>query len=271
MMKTHPVQVDNWTIHTVRAGSGPPILFVHGIGLSSPWWRPAMEALSEQFSVCAIDLPGCGRSSPVTAPPAPESYRLLFEGVVNSLGLGPAVVVAHSLGGYVATQAAVQHSPAVKALVLVDSGGFGQVANWMLRLLSWPMAGDLLMRLGWPTPLLQSMVRDHRTITAEDIAASRLSTVEQQQFLYLLRLGLRRGETMESALIPNPSPLSIPALIVWGRYDSVFPVENAYRAERVLNISRPPVIFEQSGHWPPREETQRFNDILRRFCIEVLL
>lgn len=271
MTKTYPVQVENWTIHTVVAGSGPPILFVHGIGLSSSWWRPVMQALAEQFSVCAIDLPGCGSSSPVTSPPAAASYGLLVECVVNSLDLGPAVVVAHSLGGYVATQAAIQHSPAVKALALVDSGGFGQITNWILRLLSWPMAGDLLMRLDWPTPLLQSMVKDHRTITAEDLAASRLSTVQRQQFLYLLRLGLRRGETIESALIPDPSPLSIPALILWGRYDSVFPVEYAYRAERVLNVSRPPVIFEQAGHWPPREEPLRFNDVLRRFCIEQLL
>ena len=258
--------VNGWRINTVTAGNGPPILFLHGIGQSWQWWRPVMSRLSRLYTVCAIDLPGCGASSPLTSRPDPASYTLLVDNTIESLGLGPAVVVGHSLGGYIAANAATNRAQGIKALMLVDSGGFGPVRNRILRLLSWPVIGEVLVSLDAPTPLLYSMVHHRQSITHADLEAARLSPLARSQFLYQLRLGLLCGRTTDAALIPDPSPLTIPALIVWGNYDTVFPVEQAHRAQRVLRLPTSPVIFDESGHWPPHEEATRFDNLLRRFC-----
>jgi pimeloyl-ACP methyl ester carboxylesterase len=178
-------------------------------------------------------------------------------------------VVGHSLGGYVTAQAATQQAAGVAAIALVDAAGFGPVCNRFLQLLSLPIVGDLLIEtggLGVPT-LLRSMVHNPAAITPDVLKLGNLPRPGRRQFLYQLRIGLRCGRTPASSLLRAPGPLGIPSLLLWGAHDPVFPVGTAYEAQRILQ-TQPPVIFEQSGHWPPREEPGRFNTVLRSFCLE---
>ena len=89
---------------------------------------------------------------------------MLVARAIEVLGLGPTVVVGHSLGGYVSLQAAIQGAPDIRGLVLVAPAGFGDIQNSFLRMLAVPGAGDLAIksgRLGLPI-LLRSLVHDPR-------------------------------------------------------------------------------------------------------------
>lgn len=65
--QSYNFQVLDWKINTIITGNGSLILFHHGIGLSWQWWQPTLTALSDGFSVCAIDLPVMGPDSSKSA------------------------------------------------------------------------------------------------------------------------------------------------------------------------------------------------------------
>jgi len=110
-------------LHTVRLGNGPPIVFVHGMGTSGATWQRCTELLADRFTTIAVDLLGHG-GSPV--PDDPEEYtrdRTLadLDDVLADLGQ-PAVLVGHSLGGYLALAHAATRPNAARAIVVLNTG-----------------------------------------------------------------------------------------------------------------------------------------------------
>lgn len=269
-LQTKRLQVDPWTINAALAGEGRPILFLHGLGMSWDWWRPTMDDLSDRYTVCAIDLPGWGRSSGMDPPQSGESYRALVDGIIQSLGLGPTVVVGHSLGGYTAVRAASAGTTRIQGLLLVAPGGFGQIHNAWLRLLSFPALGELAIRSGdlGSRIFLRSTVYDPSSIPPDLMKLADPPLERRKEFIRELRMGIRLGRTTAAYLVETPISLHMPIQLAWGRHDRVLPVEIAYTAQRVLGAG-PPVIFEHSGHLPQIEEPGRFNELVDSFCSHV--
>jgi pimeloyl-ACP methyl ester carboxylesterase len=268
MMDLHrsDIEVGEWTIGFESAGDGPPIVFLHGIGLSGRWWRPVLPRFATHHTVCAIDLPGFGRSSPIREKPRPDQYAALVDAVVQTLGRGPAVVVGHSLGGYVAVNAALEGARGMRAVALVAPAGFGPVRNHLLRALSVPHIGEALSHAGRPgaLALLRSMVRRGDSISTEMRDWIEIGESAQQQFLTQLRIGLYLGQTRPEFIMAEPHPLPVPSWLGWGRHDSVFPIATADRAASVMGIAGVHV-FEHSGHMPQVEEREEFERALATF------
>jgi pimeloyl-ACP methyl ester carboxylesterase len=85
--------------HT-RSGSGPPIVLLHGIGLSRHAWDPVVPLLAREHEVIAVDLPGFGESAPLAGPP---TVPALAE-AVEALGIERPHVAGNSLGGGIALE-----------------------------------------------------------------------------------------------------------------------------------------------------------------------
>jgi pimeloyl-ACP methyl ester carboxylesterase len=113
-----PVRVAHWT-----RGSGPPVLLVAGTGYPGATWPAALlERLAQRFTVIAFDHRGTGRT-PGT--PEPYSTRLFARDsldLLDRLGLGPAHVIGHSMGGRVAQWMALDAPDRIRTLVLAASG-----------------------------------------------------------------------------------------------------------------------------------------------------
>ncbi|HUS41062.1 MAG TPA: alpha/beta fold hydrolase [Ilumatobacteraceae bacterium] len=110
-------------LHVVNHGSGPPILFLHGMGTSAATWAQCMDLLDDRFTVVAADLLGHG-DSPVLDDPAEYTRdRTLVDvdDIVADLG-APPVLVGHSLGGYLALAYAATRPDAVRGVVLLNTG-----------------------------------------------------------------------------------------------------------------------------------------------------
>lgn len=110
-------------LHVVSSGSGPPIVFLHGMGTSAATWDRCMAALADHFTVVAPDLLGHG-SSPV--PDDPGEYtrdRTLvdIDEIIADLGGSP-VLVGHSLGGYLALAYAATRPGTVRGVVVLNTG-----------------------------------------------------------------------------------------------------------------------------------------------------
>jgi pimeloyl-ACP methyl ester carboxylesterase len=115
---------DGGRVHYVERGEAregaPPALLVHGAGASSAIWALTMSRLARVVRTVALDLPGHGAS------PRPHDaasltiagYRDAVRAFTETLALGPAVLVGHSMGGMVAIEAALARPDSVKGLVL---------------------------------------------------------------------------------------------------------------------------------------------------------
>ena len=86
-------------VHT-RTGSGPPIVLMHGIGMSRHVWDPVVPLLAREHEVIAVDLPGFGDSAPLTHAPSVPALAA----AVEELGLERPHVAGNSLGGGIALE-----------------------------------------------------------------------------------------------------------------------------------------------------------------------
>jgi pimeloyl-ACP methyl ester carboxylesterase len=109
-----------------REGTGPPLLLLHGLGLSRATWNPVVGLLARRFDVLAVDLPGCGQSPPV--PPGVEPHPAYLAArvaeLLDTLGIDSPHVAGNSLGGWIAVELAGLRP--VASLTLLAPAGLWQ-------------------------------------------------------------------------------------------------------------------------------------------------
>lgn len=104
-------------------GRGTPILFVHGIAHNRSVWEKMASELPDGYRPILVDLRGHGESPwSVKAEYDLREYAVDLSGLLDDLRIGRTFIVAHSLGGNVATLFASTNPERVLALVLVDTG-----------------------------------------------------------------------------------------------------------------------------------------------------
>src|SRR5260370_10951913 len=97
---------------------GRKILFIHGAGSNGHTWHRQGEALGKAHSPIALDLPGHGRSAGVEGLSAVNDYADFIAAFLDALKIKSAVILGHSMGGAIAMDLALRHSPRVEALIL---------------------------------------------------------------------------------------------------------------------------------------------------------
>jgi len=113
-----------------RAGSGQPLVLLHGFIADSRVWRRQMEDLSRDFDVVAWDAPGCGQSSD-----PPEEFTMAefadsLAGLIEHSGVPSAHVLGLSWGGTLAMQFHRKYPASVRSLILADTyAGMGGLAR----------------------------------------------------------------------------------------------------------------------------------------------
>jgi pimeloyl-ACP methyl ester carboxylesterase len=95
-------------INYFRAGAGPPLVLLHGVGHHWQGWRPVVDRLVGDYEVIAADLPGFGRSVPLPEGirPTIPAYAQAFAGFFSGLGLTRPHVAGNSMGGAIALELA---------------------------------------------------------------------------------------------------------------------------------------------------------------------
>src|SRR5262249_18659321 len=118
------VRVAGTRIHYEVAGTGSPVILLHGIGSNSRSWRRQLSGLSADFQVIAWDAPGYGQSADPPGHPAIPStqfYTECLHGLLELLGLKRSFLVGHSMGGAVAQEFYRSYPSFVGALILADT------------------------------------------------------------------------------------------------------------------------------------------------------
>ena len=118
-------------IHVEAAGSGSPLVFIHGLGMSMETWRACRDLLQDRYRVVGVDLPGHGQSSVSRDPSEYTRDRVLehLDRVLADLD-DRAVLVGHSLGGYLSLAYAATRPGALRGIVVLNTGpGFRDPAK----------------------------------------------------------------------------------------------------------------------------------------------
>ncbi len=117
------VDVDGCSIHYRRWGrtDRPGLVLVHGGGAHARWWDHVAPLLAGEYCVVALDLSGHGDSDRRDAYSYSTWAREIVDVAAHSCMPEPPIVIAHSMGGWVAITTAAEHPDRIAGLIAIDS------------------------------------------------------------------------------------------------------------------------------------------------------
>jgi 4,5:9,10-diseco-3-hydroxy-5,9,17-trioxoandrosta-1(10),2-diene-4-oate hydrolase len=129
------VLVDGVKVHYQRAGTGRPLLLLHGLVGSARNWRQNISFLSRDSSVYAVDLFNMGESERVPGLDAGlEATGDRLVAYMDAVGIDEADIAAHSHGGAVAMMLAARHPERVRSLILfAPANPFCDLGHQLIR------------------------------------------------------------------------------------------------------------------------------------------
>jgi pimeloyl-ACP methyl ester carboxylesterase len=245
-----------------EAGSGPPLLYLHGAEGLRPGWPPFLAALAERFRVLAPDLPGFGQSNGGEQFQDGLDLTIYLQDLLDTLGLDRVPILGHDLGGMAAAELAAAADRRVSALVLVAPLGLWADDDPILDFFATPR--DMLEPLTW-----------HSLST--DGAAAVLAPPETED--EELRLRLERTGNLATAtrfLWPIPDRglkrrihrVSAPTLLVWGQSDRIVPPSYGPRWLAALPDAQLAIV-PSAGHEPMLEQPDAFTKRVLPFLANV--
>jgi pimeloyl-ACP methyl ester carboxylesterase len=107
--------------YEVQGEGMPALVFIHGWSCDRSYWKEQLEPFSKRFRVVAIDLAGHGESGLERKAWTIEAFGGDVAAVVEQLGLQRIILIGHSMGGVVITEAARRLPSRVAGLIMVDS------------------------------------------------------------------------------------------------------------------------------------------------------
>jgi len=257
--------IDDTHLRLIDSGRGTPVVFIHGIGASIYTCRNTLPAVAAAgYRVIAFDNRGFGFSTQPAHGYSNAAYTRLVLGLLDSLHIGSAVLVGHSMGAAIAAEVALAHPDRVRGLVLIDAAGYGVLWPGALKMARWPYVGAIAtaLRTRWITArILRSTYLDRRKVTEADIDQY-YAPVPAPTYGRALRGVLRefRFDTLAGRL----GALQAPTLIVWGDADRWIPVRTGSRL-----AGEPPraafVVVPRTGHSPAEESPGEFDSLLVDF------
>ncbi|MBX3000545.1 MAG: alpha/beta hydrolase [Caldilineaceae bacterium] len=232
------VEIDGSTLYYQEAGEGPPLVLIHGLSGSGRWWRQNVNFLAQEYHVYVIDLIGFGhgrRQRFVLARMAQIITRWM-----EALEIERAILIGHSMGGFISADLASNHPELVDRLVLVDAAALpmgrtrAQTAVALVRAI-FEMPFNFL-----PILFGDAMQAGPRTIWR---AAHELLT---------------------SDISARLNRIQSPTLVVWGQNDWLVPLQIGVRIYDRLDDARF-VVLPRAGHNPMWDRPDAFNAVLDDF------
>jgi len=245
-------------IHYVEAGTGAPLILVHGLADDATIWDSVIPALSARFRVIALDQIGFGHSDKPLLNYRVSTFVDFLDGFLTELKIEHVSLIGNSLGGWVAAAFALVHPGRIERLVLSDAAGYAALAKTMdpravsaLRLAS----REDIRYLG---PLT---FHDKRFYQDVDLAfKQRVTAGDGYTVGRLLDSMIRGDDTLDNRL----NVINRPTLILWGRDDKLIPLTFGERFHQEITNSRLQII-DNCGHMPQVECPDQFVTAVLQF------
>ncbi len=273
----HTVAVAGKPLFVAEAGSGTPVVMLHGGGPGASGvsnYSRNIDALAQHFRVIVPDMPGYGRSAKGVDQSDPFGYLAdMIRGLLDELSIGTVSLVGNSYGGAAALRLALDAPQRVDKLVLMGPGGIGTTRGL-------PTAGlkSLLSYYGGSGPSrdkLEAFIRNFLVYEGASVPDSLIDTrfaasIDPEVVAdpplrrpsgpsaprRLWRMDLTRDKRL--------AQLATPTLVLWGRDDKV---NRPSGGPMLVNLMPDAdlIMTSRTGHWLQWERSELFNRVVTDF------
>ena len=226
-------------------GSGDPVVLLPSGGHDQHDYDEIRELLPGGLLSIGVDWPGHGQSPAGTAPSTELRLAQITEELLESLTPGGAVLAGNSIGGNVAARLAIRRPDLVKGLMIIDGGGFEEsrlTARVFCALMSRPRFARSVY------PLFSRAYTRPRTAADRRARADAIAITRTAPGVLAVTQIWRSFTLPEHDLRAQAGKITVPTVLVWGRYDPVLPLRVGEVARDLIPGSRLVVI--DSGHLP---------------------
>ncbi|MCP6718516.1 MAG: alpha/beta hydrolase [Patescibacteria group bacterium] len=254
-MEEKVISINNLKVNYKATGSGPVILILHGWPSSSDSWARSMKSLSiAGYQVICPDLPGFGKSDTQVQPWSVANYMEWVLKFADSLKLDDFILLGHSFGGRVAVKFSAKYGDRLKCLILCDSAGIRPKLDAKSTAISKVVQiGNNVFSPGFLVEvknvlrnILYFFIKNRDYVKAKGVMkATMTKVVEEDLGLYLPKI---KNKT----------------LLIWGKKDTLVPIEYAYQFKDKIRDSKLEII-PGVGHSPHFRAFERLTEIIIMF------
>lgn len=266
------VDLPNFRVHYVEAGSGHPVVLLHGSGAGATGatnFSPNIEALAEQFHVIAPDMPGWGDSDTQTEETGRDHVAVLIS-LLDELGIDKAALVGNSMGGMTSVTTAIQHPERVSHLITM---GAPAPVQPLFSAGNGPSEGMKVLLQAYREPTMANMKRLVQvmcfdpTMATDELAQARADAANARPE----HLDSWNSQFTGPPKLPpyfmlggQLGKITAPTMAIHGRDDRVVHFENSLHLATQIPNSRM-VLLNRCGHWAQIEHAAEFNRLVAGF------
>jgi len=271
------VQVGSFTINFAQAGSGPPLILLHGLNVGWGQWYKNIKTFASHFTVYAVDMPCAGGSTwkPIHKLDLKADYVDVLARFVETLKLQDVSLVAHSFGGWLALSVALENRIDIRQIVVSGSLGFNNHVPVQYKAASLgPLVKFITSTALRPSPkvmawLMTSIMDPPGESVSEEFVSYFYQAVmlekRKHPFFVVNRFSKFNRLVPEMDLRDRLSSIEQPVLIIHGAKDTLSPLKQARPFFDLIPNARIEIV-DDMGHLPNMEKSQLFNELVLKFC-----
>jgi 3-oxoadipate enol-lactonase len=237
-------------------GAGTPLVLISGLGYPAWQWKRMLPYLTPHFQVVTFDNRGVGGTD---KPAGPYNAGLLAAdtaALLDALGISSAVVMGHSMGGFIAQELALSYPAIVNKLVL-SSTNFGGPHHVPITMEAMTVMADVTsdpvtrFKNGLVVSTAPGFAEKHPELIQEWLEWRIANPIDPAGYQAQMAIGL--ALIPEAASFEHRLPgIKVPTLILFGAHDKVVPPANADLLARKIPDNKV-IIIPDAGHFFPME------------------
>lgn len=273
-------QIGGVRLHYAKAGDGEKlVLLLHGFPEFWYSWRHQIAALSEEYTVVAVDMRGYNWSD---KPIKVSDYKIdnLVDdvlGLIRHFGREQAAIVGHDWGAGVAWAVAMRHPEAVWKLACLQvpplwiwqrNMSFKQLlASWYMFFFQIPLIPEWLLSRDNFAPMA-SLIRQSAT-NREPFTREVLEKYKEswrEPLALASAINYYRANVLDRILKRQPHvKITVPTLFIYGEKDTAILPETVAGVKDAIEAPYEEIRIPESGHWVQQEAAEAVNDSLLEF------
>jgi pimeloyl-ACP methyl ester carboxylesterase len=272
-LRFESIQTPAGRLSTMQAGTGAPVVALHGLGGTKASFLPTLAALADRYRLIAVDLPGFGESDkPIAAAYDAAWFARAVTGLLDALEIERAHLIGNSMGGRVAIEVGLVAPERTERIALLSPA-----LAW-LRDRRWaPVVKALRPELGLlqlaPRSVVERVVRglipgadDGWAAAGVDEFLRAYLTPRGRAAFYAAARNVYLDEPHgDNGFWTRLAQLSPQTMFVWGRRDGLVPISFMKHVERALPAARH--VELDCGHVPQLERPRETHAAIRDFFV----
>jgi len=249
------------------AGTGTPVILIHGFGAALDWWDEIAPALAAERKVIRLDLIGHGGTEAPSSGYTIERQAALVKGVLDKLGVERIAAIGHSMGGEVVTKLAEAHPELIEKMVLIDTPPKTENAAKKPGTLSIPLWDEFMWRFISPEDFRKALAQ--RFAPGFQVPDKFVADLEQLTYRAFTSAH-GGGVDFETAKPVYERLMALdrvpPLLVITGAQDPLVTPEKAKLYERVPGAKV--VTIDGAGHSPMVEKPEKTLELIKEFLAQ---